>query len=144
MAILDSVEMAQSGPVTGEAAANIKKALKAEIEKSTFDCKWNVTNGPSNTAIKSQINTLLDDSNTTLYVNDDNSQPVITAVTKSSETEDITMNFTTTPDLKKITKVDASRDTLTKTEVNTGTLINPRFEIQVVRTADLAGSCSVK
>jgi hypothetical protein len=134
-----------SGPISGETSENMIKALKLEINKSTFNCRWN-KNGPSNEEVKKQLNTLLDDKTTEISLSDDLSQPVISTVTKFKydATLETTVNYSTSPDLKKLINVYASKDYVILKEINVGNIVNPKFEITKVRTPILFGSCSVE
>lgn len=131
------------GPVSGELAAKIKQALTTELRKSAYECQWNVK-GPSNGEIGGQFITLLKHESTQIFVSSDLNQPVIRVVTKESSSVEVVVLFTTTPDFKKLTKVEATKDRLSQVTKNTGTLIDPKFETVTERTSELFGSCSVK
>lgn len=146
--ILDWSSMAEvldqgPGPVTGELAAKIKQALTAELQKSSYECQWNVK-GPSNAGVGGEFISLLKHESTLIFVSSDLNQPVIRAVTKESSSVEIIVLFTTTPDFKRLTKIEATKDHLSQVTQNTGTLIDPKFETVTVRTPALFGSCSVK
>lgn len=131
-------------PISGELKANVIKALKEEITRGAFDCAWNVKNGPSNTDIKSQLKTILDDQPTIITIDEVQNQPIISAINPQSESLEVTIDFTTSSDLKKIIRVDARKESIEKKEVNVGTLIKPVFQVQEVRTATLKGNCAVQ
>jgi hypothetical protein len=142
---LDTLVSVQAGePVKPEQAAKIKQALESELRKSTFECNWNVKNGPSNQAIAGQLITVIKYENAQISISSDLSQPVIQVMAKESSKAEITILFTTTPDFKKLVKVEATKDLLSQVVKNTGTLIDPKFETVTERVADLTGSCSIR
>ena len=147
-AILDWSSMSEvlengPGPVSGELAAKIKQALTTELQKSSFECQWN-GKGPSNGEIGGQFINLLKHESTQIFVNSDLNQPVIRTVTKEKASVEVVVLFTTTPDFKKLTKIEATKDFLSQVTKNTGTLIDPKFEAVTERTPKLFGSCSVE
>jgi hypothetical protein len=142
---VDTLVSVQAGePVKPEQAAKIKQALESELRKSTFECNWNVKNGPSNQAIAGELITVIKYETAQISISSDLSQPVIQVIAKQSSKVEITILFTTTPDFKKLVKVEATKDLLSQVVKNTGTLIDPKFETVTERTVDLTGSCSIK
>jgi hypothetical protein len=138
------------GPVDGQLKQDIIKALKNEITKGEFNCKWKTANGnsgPSNTDIKRQLKVLLDDKKIEIFVNDQGEQPIIsskkTYSPNNGNNEEVIVDYTTSSDLKSIVKVDAYKNATGKQEVNLGTLTNPDFQTIETRTSKISGSCSV-
>jgi hypothetical protein len=133
------------GPVSGELAAKIKQALTTELQKSAYDCQWNVKNGPSNAGIGGELISVLNEKTAQIFVSPELNQPVIRVVHRYSDgSVEVSILFSTTPDFKKLTKIEASKDNLSQVTKNTGTLIDPKFETVIERTPKLFGSCSVK
>lgn len=142
---LDTLASVLAGePVKPEQAAKIKQALESELRKSTFECNWNVKNGPSNQAVAGQFITVIKYENAQISISSDLSQPVIQVMAKESSKAEITILFTTTPDFKKLVKVEATKNLLSQVVKNTGTLIDPKFETVTERAVDLTGSCSIQ
>ncbi len=142
---LDTLASVLAGePVKPEQAAKIKQALESELRKSTFECNWNVKNGPSNQAVAGQLITVIKYENAQISISSDLSQPVIQVMAKESSKAEITILFTTTPDFKKLVKVEATKNLLSQVVKNTGTLIDPKFETVTERAVDLTGSCSIQ
>jgi hypothetical protein len=142
---LDTLVSVQAGePVKPEQAAKIRQALESELRKSTFECKYSVSMGPSNRAIAGELISVIKDERAQISISSDLSQPVIQVIAKGSSTYEITILFTTTPDFKKLVKVEATRGLVKQVVKNTGTLIDPKFETVTERTVELAGSCSIQ
>jgi hypothetical protein len=149
-AILDWSSMSElqangPDPVTAELAAKIKQALITELQKSSYECQWNVKNGPSNARIGGEFISVLNEKTAQIFVSPELNQPVIRVVHRYSDgSVEVSILFSTTPDFKKLTKVEATKDRLSQVTKNTGTLIDPKFETVTERTSELFGSCSVK
>lgn len=134
----------EPGPLTGELAAKIKRALTTELSKSSYQCRWNVANGPGNMATGHQMILVLNHQSTQIFVSSDLNQPLIRTVTKEKASVEVVVLYTTTPDFKKLTQIEATKNILSQVTQNTGTLIDPKFETVTVSTPDFFGFCSVK
>ena len=57
---------------------------------------------------------------------------------------EIKLEFTTTPDFKRLLSVNLSREKLIKTLQDTGTLMDPKSEIVATRIHKKLASCSIR
>jgi len=140
---LNEAMMSVNGPVLGTKAADIRKALIAELSGSTFICSYTVS-GVSSDSTKDILIDILKSSEVEISMSQDNSQPVIIVKDKVTEMNVLTLGFTTSSDFKKVTSIDLLQEKITSTDVNVGTLIDPKFETQLASKIMVKGTCSVK
>lgn len=119
----------------------VRDALKIELQDSTLDCKWDVENGPSNTEVKGQFTSLLDNSKTLFTIN--TAQPAVSISTENGKNDVSTVDFTTTDDFKHLASIYAIRERLTLVIKNTGTITHPKMESVIERKTLISGTCKV-
>lgn len=144
--IVEAVKTQAGGPITGEHANNVKKAVVAELQMKTVDCVVTVSagKGPSSAEVKSQMISIVQNTNTSVSVDDSGTQPAITMAIDWSATEDTIAHFQTSADFKSILSFSVSKDKLTKVERNVGTILSPRFETVTERAFVVKADCTLK
>jgi hypothetical protein len=137
---VSSAHMA-AGPITGEHAEIVKKALKSEINASTVSC---TDENYKSDAVKAFLIASLEYEKTVISIDDVLEQPAISTLSDLDEGKELVINYTTTSDFKKIQHFEARWEKVVTTEKNVGTLVNPRFEIVQERIVEDTLSCTLK
>lgn len=119
--------------------ANIAQAIMVSLESRDLSCSWESDN--ARTFRASSLNfTFLVENKYTLTINEAE-QPVITFL-KLENNEESLVTITTNSDLTVVEGIKSVTSTLTKTQINVGTITNPRFEEKIVKT--IKGSLECK
>lgn len=144
--IVEAVKTQAGGPITGEQASNVKKAVIAELQMKATACVVTVVTGkaPTSDEVKSQTISIVQNPKTSVSVDDSGLQPAITMSIEWSSTEDTIAHFQTSADFKSIISFSISKDKLTKVERNFGTILNPRFETVTERAFIVKADCTLK
>jgi hypothetical protein len=125
---------------------DIKAAIISNLENKTFQCSYSVASIADNDT-KIQVLEVLKYKETKVTVNADFSQPVITisipSSDKDSDTDNVLFKISTSPDFKEVVEMELLRFREQKTQVNTGTIINPVFETRTERVYSIKGVCKI-
>ena len=126
--------------VDAEKEKSIRKALKSQVEKKSFNCAETfVGEGLSaaaenqeelSTMMKKFVKRSINGNQYKLAINDTDSQPIITLTVKESSGK-YTLSLTTTSDLKELIAIDydevKTEYQTSEREINIGTVIDPVF-----------------
>lgn len=133
IAIMKSGSSQSAGQVTEVQSKLIKKAIAEQLLKAEINCGRDIN--------KSLLISNVNDS--VVSVSEDLLQPIIVSIFKFGNKQQI-LNFTTSPDFKKILQLDAEIVEILTEEVNVGTLLNPIFETQTTTKSHGKTVCTVK
>lgn len=123
----------------------IKNELYHQVENRQFSCirQDGLTSKKLNDTIKLHLLQYLGSAEIPVAVNVDLNQPVISSFQVLYDAE-IKTNYTTNPDFTKLESVEVVHTTLSKTQVNEGTIIQPKYVIKVDKKLLYQVNCDVK
>lgn len=134
--VLSTQAFAFSGHVklSPEEAKNVSRALSENMSTSNLKCELEARDtGKKDVISTGRMSGILGEGRIEVYIDESSAQPVILL------TRDMTAHMpgmveefliTTTPDLKSILEIEGRVVIVTKKEVNVGTLVKPKYEIQ--------------
>jgi hypothetical protein len=141
LAVSDASYELSQGPVTGEEAANIIKAINNHLRDIEFKCTGNHNYHDMMRNIPNLFNNPKWDS--VVSINESSPQPLILFTAKSGSSE-CSYEFVTSKDQKQIEKIVATIASVSEVEINTGTILKPRFVTVQKKIINYSINCTLK